>query len=112
MKKGIPIFSQAVIILSLCVFAGTGGLSYGAATSGEALFKEHCAVCHADGGNIASPKKTLHKKDLGANNIKSEGDIVKLMRNPGPGMLKFDVKTISDADAKEIAKYILKTFNK
>jgi cytochrome c6 len=32
------------------------------------------------------------------------------MRNPGPGMNRFDAKTISDKDAKEIAEYILKTF--
>lgn len=112
MKKGIGICSQSVIILCFCVFAGTGGLSYAAGKSGEALYKEHCAVCHPDGGNIVTPKKSLHKKDLAGNNIKSEGDIVKLMRNPGPGMTKFDAKTISDADAKAIAKYIFKTFNK
>jgi cytochrome c6 len=32
------------------------------------------------------------------------------MRNPGPGMNAFDQKTISDAKAKDIATYILKTF--
>lgn len=26
--------------------------------SGEALFKEHCASCHPDGGNILNPRKT------------------------------------------------------
>jgi cytochrome c6 len=33
------------------------------------------------------------------------------MRNPGPGMTAFDEKTIPDTDAKEIAEYVLKTFN-
>jgi len=112
MKKWRGICSLGTILLCFCVFAGSGGLTYAAGKSGEALFKEHCAVCHPDGGNIVNPKKTLHKKDLAANNIKSDGDIVKLMRNPGPGMSKFDVKTISDADAKEISKYIMKTYNK
>jgi cytochrome c6 len=32
------------------------------------------------------------------------------MRNPGPGMTKFDKKTISDKEARAIADYILKTF--
>ncbi|MBP2679434.1 MAG: cytochrome c, class, partial [Deltaproteobacteria bacterium] len=36
--------------------------------------------------------------------------IVGKMRNPGPGMTRFDTKTISDKDAKEIAQYILKAF--
>jgi cytochrome c6 len=77
---------------------------------GESEFKEHCAVCHANGGNIINQKKSLHKQDREKNNIKSEADIVKNIRNPGPGMTKFDKKTISDTEAQAIAQYILKTF--
>ncbi len=77
---------------------------------GASLFKENCSPCHADGGNIINPKKTLHKKDREANNILKPADIVSKMRNPGPGMTKFDKKTISDKDAKAIAEYIIKTF--
>ncbi len=78
--------------------------------SPEAEFKEHCAVCHPEGGNIINPKKTLHKKDLDANNVKTAADIISKMRNPGPGMTKFDKKTIPNSEAKKIAEYILKTF--
>lgn len=78
--------------------------------SGEELFKQHCSVCHPGGGNIVNKQKTLHKKDLDANNIKKPGDITKLMRNPGPGMTKFDKKTVPDMDAKKIAEYVLKSF--
>lgn len=77
---------------------------------GEALFKQHCSVCHPDGGNIINPQKTLHKKDREANSVKTAKDIINKMRNPGPGMSKFDEKMISDKDAKEIGEYILKTF--
>ena len=80
-------------------------------TSGEELFKTHCAACHSDGSNIVNPKKTLHKKDREANNIQKPEDIVKIMRSPGPGMTPFDKATIPDNDAKKIADYILKTFN-
>ncbi len=79
---------------------------------GEALFKANCAVCHPDGSNVVNPAKTLHKKDREANNVKTVKDIVGKMRKPGPGMTQFDQKTISDKDAKEIAEYILRTFNK
>ncbi len=78
--------------------------------SGEAEFKEHCAVCHPNGGNIINPQKTLHKSDREANNVKKAADIINKMRNPGPGMTKFDTKTISDIEAKKIAEYVLKTF--
>jgi len=90
--------------------AGSSGASD--SKKGEALFKEHCAACHPDGGNIINPKKTLKKSDLRANNIKSKNDIVAIMRKPGPGMLKFDEKTISGHDAEEIAEFILKKFEK
>jgi cytochrome c6 len=91
----------------------------GGEDSGEALFKEHCAVCHPNGDNVVNPKKTLHKKDLEANNIKTTEDIVKKIRNPGPfpthpqdwaGMKMFDQKTIPNENAMKIAEFILKTF--
>lgn len=105
------IIVMAVASVALCSFAAAGAeKEMVKAKSGEELFKQHCAVCHADGGNIINPAKTLHKKDREANNIKKAGDIVGKMRNPGPGMTKFDKATISDKDAGEIAKYILKTF--
>ena len=77
---------------------------------GETKFKEQCSVCHVDGGNIINPQKTLFKKDREANNITSPQDIIKRMRNPGPGMTRFDEQTISNKDAQEIAEYILKTY--
>ena len=77
---------------------------------GEELFKHNCAVCHPDGENIINKDKTLYKEDLDEHGIRKLDDIVKLMRNPGPGMTKFDEKKIPDKDAIEIAKYILKTF--
>ncbi len=77
---------------------------------GEAKFKELCAMCHPDGGNIINSKKTLNKKDREAHGIKSAAEIIKIIRTPGPGMLAFDAKTVPDKDANEIAQYILKTF--
>ena len=40
----------------------------------------------------------------------SAKDIVGKMRNPGPGMTRFDAKTVSDKDAQEIAAYILQAY--
>jgi cytochrome c6 len=90
--------------------AGSGAKGKAGAESGEKLFQQHCAVCHPDGGNIINPKKTLRSKDLQANNITKPEDIVKVMRNPGPGMPTFDEKTIPDPEAREIGEYILKSF--
>ncbi len=83
----------------------------GGAKSGEALFKQHCAVCHPDGGNNVRGQKTLHKKDREANGVNTAADIIGKMRNPGPDMTKFDETTLSNKDAQAIAEFILRTFN-
>jgi cytochrome c6 len=112
MRKLFVTVILCAVSISLVLFIGSGNKAQAGGKSGESLFKEHCALCHPDGGNIVNPKKTLHKKNREANNIKSKDDIVNIMRKPGPGMTAFDVKSIPDKDAKEIAEYILKTFGK
>jgi cytochrome c6 len=105
-------FSLLILISIVLSSAGTGAFAEKAASKnvGEMEFKEHCGLCHPDGGNIINPKKTLHKKDLEANKIKTVEDIVKIIRKPGPGMTLFDEKTITNHEAREIAKYILKAY--
>jgi len=109
MKKSLII---TVSIFTACSFmsAASAGEPAATANAGEKLFTQQCAVCHPQGGNIINPRKTLSKKILAANNIKTEADIIKIMRNGAPGMSKFDTAAISDEDAKLIAGYILKTF--
>jgi cytochrome c6 len=108
MKKILFIFSA--IAATIFVVSGTFAQQPAAKNVGEAKFKDHCAVCHPNGGNIINQKKALFKAGREANNIKTADDIIKNMRNPGPGMSKFDEKTLSDAEARAIAEYILKTF--
>jgi len=76
----------------------------------KAEFEKHCAVCHPAGGNVINKAKPLNKEALTKNGVKSWKDIVAKMRNPGPGMTKFDKKEISDKEARAIAEYVLKTF--
>ncbi len=100
------VLAAAASFLALSGYAAEGKKG----KTGEELFKQHCSMCHPEGGNIINAKKTLHGKDLKASNVKGAGDIVKVMRNPGPGMTKFDEKTLPDKEAKEIAEYVLKAF--
>ena len=81
------------------------------AESGVSLFVQRCSYCHPDGGNAFNPTKTLHKKELEANGIKSASDIINVMRHPGPGMPRFGKLTVSDEEARHIANYILKAFS-
>jgi len=99
-----------IIALALCAGGAVADTKKGEKIDGAKEFKEHCAACHAGGGNIINAKKTLHKKDREANGIKTAKDIIKSMRSPGPGMTKFDKKAISDKEAKAIADYIIKEF--
>ncbi len=118
-EKGKEIMRKTFIFLSVLAIAvlvfGMGCTPKEQAKEqgkrGESLFKQHCSVCHPDGGNNVNPQKTLHKKDRETNGVKTAADIVNKMRNPGPGMTKFDEKTVPDKDAKEIAEYVLATFN-
>jgi cytochrome c6 len=109
MRKVTAVIAAGIII-GIGSMALSGGKAVGAEQTGEALFKQNCSICHVDGGNIVNPQKPLHKKEREANGVKTAGDIIKKMRNPGPGMTMFDKKTISDKDAHKIAEYILKTF--
>lgn len=77
---------------------------------GETGFKEHCAACHAEGGNIIKPDKTLSRADREKHGVVTAADIVALMRKPGEGMSPFDIATIPDREAYEIADYIIETF--
>jgi cytochrome c6 len=106
MKKSLVTATLfAVGAFALSAQADTGGK-----IDAKAEFDKHCAVCHPSGGNIINKAKPLTKEARTTNGIKSWKDIVAKMRNPGPGMTKFDKKTISDKEAKAIAEYILKTF--
>ncbi|QXE89647.1 c-type cytochrome [Geomonas subterranea] len=81
-----------------------------ASERGAQLFKVRCAPCHPDGGNVINPRKTLHGGVLADNGIASPSGIMNRMRNPGPGMTRFDQGTIPDSDARLIAEYILATY--
>ncbi|HET6418642.1 MAG TPA: c-type cytochrome [Geobacteraceae bacterium] len=86
------------------------GCSPQSGESAREIFVQHCAGCHPDGDNTVNPQKTLHRKDLEANNIKTPGDIVNRMRNPGVGMPRFNRNVITDKDAEKVGQYILSTF--
>jgi len=80
------------------------------ARSGEELFKQYCANCHPDGGNVSDPEKNLRRATLKAAHITRPEDIIRVMRRPESRMITFDQSTISDRDARAIAEYVLKAF--
>jgi len=109
MKKFV-IAAFSTFVLAAFSSAALADTKKGGKIDGKKEFEEHCAVCHPNGGNIVNAQKTLSKKSMAANGVKSAKDIVAKMRKPGPGMTAFDAKTISDKEAKAIADYVQKTF--
>jgi cytochrome c6 len=101
-----------VLVVSVVLVLSVAGLNAAEKKEpkGAKLFQQHCAACHPNGGNIIKPAMTLHKKEMDAHGVKTAKDIVGKMRNPGPGMTRFDTNTVSDKDAKEIAEYILQAY--
>ncbi|MDD2852526.1 MAG: c-type cytochrome [Desulfuromonadaceae bacterium] len=99
MKKSIL---AATVFMGICALSTA---SFSAENSGEALFNGKCASCHPKGGNIIKPSETLK-------GIKNANKITSKIRKGGGGMPIFDAKAVSDADAKLLADYIMKTFKK
>ncbi len=108
MKKIVLAATAFVLIVTL---AALGRAETDKSLTGEELFKEYCADCHPDGGNIINPSKTLNKMDREANLIMTKEDIVRQMRHPGKGMSTWSAATIPDDLAEKIADYIIQTFN-
>lgn len=77
---------------------------------GEVLFKQYCAACHPDGGNVSDPERTLWGSALRSHHIAKPEDIIHIMRNPISRMIRFDTATLSDEDARAIADYVLYVF--
>ena len=79
-------------------------------SDGAALYRQYCASCHPDGGNVSDPSRTLRRSSLASHHITTADDIVRIMRNPISRMIRFDPASLPDHDARAIAEYILTTF--
>lgn len=101
---------MVIAVVALAAMLVGGAASAEEKEKGATLYKKYCEVCHPNGGNIINPQKTLSKKALETRNIKGVKDVVRVMRNPGPGMTRFDEKMIPEKEAKLIAEYMLKQF--
>ena len=106
LRMYLPAGGCAFLALSVAV----GVTDAAGSPSGVAEFKKYCAACHAGGGNIINPDKTLSKTDREKNGIKTAKDIIRIMRKPSGGMPAFDENALPEKDAQTIAEYIINTF--
>ncbi len=71
-------------LFAVSAAAASADTPKGAKIDGKKEFMEHCNACHANGGNIINPKKTLKKADREANGIKKPADIAEARPQPRP----------------------------
>ncbi|MSM41591.1 MAG: c-type cytochrome [Geobacter sp.] len=109
-RQAGPLMLAALSLLAACTAQAPQETAVRATPEGERLFLRFCSGCHPDGGNSRYPQKTLSRMVLKANGIVTVADVVALLRNPGEGMPRFDRQTVSDAEARAIAGYVLATF--
>jgi cytochrome c6 len=113
--RGIDAMSGTLLTITLlALFAGTTPLQAAdpRLELGKQVFEEHCASCHAKGGNRWNRDKTLSKKDMAANNVRTVEDVIGLIRKSGPLMPIFGPVRITSEEADAVAYYVLETFNK
>jgi len=105
-KKAVGFFlAVGILAASAGAFAEESSNDVGATK-----FKQLCAMCHPNGENTITPKKTLHAAVRESNGVKTADDIIKLMRNPGPRMTIYNEKIMPQKDAEAIADYVMRTF--
>ena len=80
-------------------FAGDAG-------AGATVFSANCAACHAGGGNVINPAKTLSSADLEANGKNSSDAIVTQVTNGNGAMPAFGGRLSAD-DIENVAAYVL-----
>ena len=97
--------TSTLLTVTALAIAVAAGSALAGQKSGEALYKEKCASCHPNGGNVMNPKETLK-------GLKNQNAILKQIRKGGGGMPAFDKKSLSDAEAKAIATDVITTFKK
>ena len=99
---------SALLAITVCFAAPSWVMAADSAHGGQ-VFSSTCAACHAGGGNIVDPAKTLQKAALEAtlSNYGSghEEAIVAQVTNGKGGMPSF-ADVLSSADIADVAAYV------
>tara|TARA_Y100001968_G_scaffold270806_1_gene262144 strand:+ start:113 stop:490 length:378 start_codon:yes stop_codon:yes gene_type:complete len=74
-------------------------------SSGERLFKNYCAGCHINGGNIIRRSKNLKFSSLKRNNINDPEDIAKIARQ-GVGIMDGYEDILGENGDKVVANWV------
>ena len=107
-RAAAALFSATTVLPHASVAADTA--------HGAIIFESKCAACHAGGGNVLNPLKTLDVKALEANKYNDIASMVTLMQKGKGQMPKYQgaippVSRLTDEELEDVAKYVLDKAN-
>jgi len=101
-------FSKGAVAIAIALFIGllVGAAPASAAgISGAELFRNHCAGCHVNGGNIIRRQQTLKLAALGRNGINGPEGILEIA-SAGRGQMAGYGAVLGEAGAEAVAGYV------
>ena len=112
MKKNLEFFFiklKGFILISFCCtffyLSLPKGLNAFEAAQGESLFKQNCAGCHINGGNIIRRSKNLKISSLKRNGIDNQEAIAKIARE-GIGIMGGYKDELGDNGDQIVANWV------
>ena len=103
----IPKQKKFFLYIIFCIFfiIGPKNLQALDSNSGQNIFKNHCAGCHINGGNIIRRSKNLKISSLKRNGIDNPESIAQIARE-GIGIMQGYEDRIGDKNDQIVAKWI------
>jgi cytochrome c6 len=100
-----------LLLLGLAVLLWSAP-AWGASTDvvlqrGGALFENHCAGCHLNGGNVIRRNKTLKRQDLLREGVKSAADVARIAAN-GKGQMSGYAKVLGEGGPDAVGAWVWK----
>lgn len=101
--------ASAIAATAACLLTQQPAFS---AEAGLVIFESKCAACHADGGNVINPGKTLSAQALEKNKYSTQEAVVNLVRNGKGQMPKYQgaipaISRLDDQQLEDVAAYVL-----
>ena len=100
-----------LLLLGLAVLLWSAP-AWGASTDvvlqrGGALFENHCAGCHLNGGNVIRRNKPLKRQDLLREGVKSAADVARIAAN-GKGQMSGYAKVLGEGGPDAVGAWVWK----
>ena len=100
----LRLFIRLVSGFALCLMIPFTAVADGL-DNGSALFENHCAGCHINGGNVIRRGKTLKMKALERNDVASIEAIAQIAAN-GRGQMSGYADVLGEGGDKRVAEWV------